>query len=116
VVNERATLEAYREKVFNELRIRTERLREIDGAIASNSYLQGATNSAHALRGGNTIRALAGAASKAKLRRERGDLERKRKQAADDLKRAEERLADVDRELAALPSEALDNFGQDEGG
>jgi chromosome segregation ATPase len=116
VVNERATLEAYREKVFNELRIRTERLRDIDGAIASNSYLQSATTSEHALRGGNTIRALAGASSKAKLRRERADLERKRKEAADDLKRAEERLGDVDRELAALSSEGSDKFGQDEGG
>ena len=102
--SEREELEAYRQKVFEELRVRAERLKDIDGAIASNRYLQEASGSSHALRAGNTIKALAGASRHSKLRRDAEELERRRRQAAEDFRRAEQRLEDVDRELNELES------------
>jgi hypothetical protein len=98
----RDDLEAYREKVFEELKARTQRLQEIDTAIASNRYLLERVGPASGLRSGNTLRILAGASHKARLLREHERLERQRTEAAADLKRAEERLADTDQELEEL--------------
>ena len=102
--NEREELEAYRQKVFDELCSRAQKLKEIDGAIASNRYLQDSTRSGYALRAGNTMKALAGASRHSKLRRDAEALERKRLEAAEDFRRAEQRLEDVDRELAEMES------------
>ena len=115
MAEERATLEAYREKVLGELKIRTERLREIDGELASNLYLQRAKSSDRPLRSGKTLHALAGASRHAKLRREQRELEQKRREAAADVRRAEERLVDVDRELAAIIAGPTGRLGRDEG-
>lgn len=98
----RAELELYRERVFKELKTRTARVQELDTALASNRYLLDRADLAQGLRSGNTLRVLAGASHKGRLIREREKLERKRREAAADLKRAEERLTDVDRELEEL--------------
>lgn len=98
----RAELEIYRERVFQELKTRNARVQEIDSALASNRYLLDRADLAQGLRSGNTLRVLAGASHKARLTREREKLERQRREAAADLKRAEERLGDVDRELEEL--------------
>ena len=95
-------LEAYREKVFEELKARTARLQAIDTAIASNRYLIERAGPSSGLRSGNTLRILAGASHKAQLLREHERLERQRREAAADLKRAEDRLADVEQELEEL--------------
>ncbi len=114
MANERATLEAYREKVLDELKIRTERLREIDSALASNLYLQQSKSSERPLRAGKTLHALAGASRHARLRREQRELEQRRANATTDLKRAEDRLVDVDRELAAIVAGAIEASGPEE--
>lgn len=98
----RAELEIYRERVFQELKTRTARVQGLDTALASNRYLLDRADLAQGLRSGNTLRVLAGASHKARLTREREKLERQRREAAADLKRAEERLGDVDRELQEL--------------
>ncbi len=95
-------LELYRERVFQELKTRTARVQELDTALASNRYLLDRADLAQGLRSGNTLRVLAGASHKGRLTREREKLERQRREAAADLKRAEERLSDVDRELEEL--------------
>ncbi len=98
----RTELEIYRERVFQELKTRTTRVQELDTALASNRYLLDRADLAQGLRSGNTLRVLAGASHKGRLTREREKLERQRREAAADLKRAEERLNDVDRELEEL--------------
>jgi chromosome segregation ATPase len=107
VATTREELEAYREKVFEELKARTARLQEIDTAIASNRYLLERAGLSSGLRSGNTLRILAGASHKARLLREHERLERQRREAAADLKRAEERLADVDQELEELDMDVV---------
>ena len=102
VATSREELEAYRERVFQELKTRTVRVQELDTALSSNRYLLDRAGPAQGLRSGNTLQVLAGASHKARLTRERERLERQRREAAVDLKRAEERLADVDRELEEL--------------
>lgn len=102
MADSRDELETYREKVFEELRARALRVQEIDTAIASNQYLIETVSSSRGLRSGNTLRVIAGASHRAKLKREHDRLERQRREAVADLKRAEERLADVDRELEEL--------------
>jgi seryl-tRNA synthetase len=102
VATTREELELYRERVFEELKARTLRLQEIDTAIASNRYLLERAGPSGGLRSGNTPRILAGASHKARLLREHERLERQRREAAADLKRAEERLVDVDQELEEL--------------
>ncbi len=98
----REELEAYRKRVFEELKARALKVQEIDTAIASNQYLLDLASSSRGLRSGNTLRVIAGASHKAKLKREHERLARQRREAAADLTRAEERLADVDRELEEL--------------
>lgn len=98
----REELETYRERVFQELKARNARLQEIDSALASNRYLLDRANIGPGLRSGDTLRVLAGASHKARLIRERERLERQRREASADLRRAEERLGDVDRELEEL--------------
>jgi len=102
VANTKVELEAYREKVFEELKARTARLQAIDTAIASNRYLIERAGPSSGLRSGNTLRILAGASHKARLLREHERLDRQRREAAADLKRAEDRLADVEQELEEL--------------
>lgn len=118
MANEREELEVYREKVFQELRARALKLKEVDSALASNQYLLEAAEPSKGLRSGNTLRVLAGASHRARLKRERERLERERREAAADLKRAEERLADVDRELEELEeseSAERETVGTEEG-
>lgn len=112
----REELEAYREKVFEELKARAFKLQEIDTAIASNRYLLERSGPSRGLRSGNTLRVLAGASHKSRLLREHERLQRQRSEAAADLKRAEERLADVDQELEELDVEQIggDQTGADE--
>ena len=98
----REELEAYREKVLEELKTRMLRLQQIDTAIASNRYLLDRAGPSRGLRSGNTLRILAGASHKAGLTRDHERLQRQRKEAAADLKRAEARLTDVDLELREL--------------
>ncbi len=100
--NSREELEDYREKVFQELRTRAHRVKELDTAIASTRYLLDTAGPAVGLRSGNTLHALAGASHRARLKREEARLQRQRNEAIADLKRAEDRLADVDRELESL--------------
>lgn len=102
MVQEREELEEYRRKVFDELCLRVEKLKLIEGAISSNAYLLDGALSSRALKAGDTTRVLASAARAAKLRRQGDLLGRQRAQAFEDLKRAEERLADIDRELEAF--------------
>ena len=115
----REELEEYRERVFQELKARTVRLQEIDTAIASNRYLLERAGPSNGLRSGNTVRILAGASHKARLLREHERLERQRREASADLKRAEERLVDVDQELedleAALAGGGVSAEGTKEG-
>lgn len=99
---ERDELDEYRKKVFDELCLRVEKLKVIDGALTSTDYLLEGVHSSRALKAGDTTRVLASAARAGKLRRQRELLRKQRAQALEDLKRAEERLADIDRELEAL--------------
>jgi hypothetical protein len=110
VATSRAELEIYRERVFQELKTRNARVQEIDSALASNRYLLDRADLAQGLRSGNTLRVLAGASHKARLTREREKLERQRREAAADLKRAEERLGDVDRELEEVEEREKDGM------
>ncbi len=98
----REELEAYREKVLEELTARMLRLQQIDTSIASNRYLLDRAGPSGGLRSGNTLRILAGASRKAGLTRDHERLQRQRKEAMADLKRAEARLSDVDQELEEL--------------
>lgn len=107
----REELEEYREKVFQELKARALRVKDIDTAIASNQYLLDTAGPASGLRSGNTLHVLAGASHRARLKREHARLQRQRSEAMADLKRAEDRLADVDRELGEL--EARDSQGDE---
>ena len=120
MADSREELETYREKVFQELKARALKVQEIDTAIASNQYLLDMASSSRGLRSGNTLRVIAGASHRAKLKREHERLERQRRDAAADLKRAEERLADVDRELEELEARELEQddnlFGHEEEG
>lgn len=111
MADSREELEIYREKVFQELKARALKVQEIDTAIASNHYLLEMASSSRGLRSGNTLRVIAGASHKAKLKREHERLERQRREAAADLKRAEDRLADVDRELEELEARELQEDG-----
>ena len=109
----REELETYREKVFQELKARALRVKDIDTAIASNNYLLDTAGPGSGLRSGNTLHVLAGASHRARLKRERERLQRQRAEAMADLKRAEERLADVDRELEELEAkESLEDVAQ----
>jgi len=110
VATSRDELETYRERVFQELKTRNARVQEIDSALASNRYLLDRADLAQGLRSGNTLRVLAGASHKARLTREREKLERQRREAAADLKRAEERLGDVDRELEEVEEREKDGM------
>ncbi len=112
--NSREELEDYREKVFQELRARASRVKEIDTALASNRYLLDTAGPASGLRSGNTLHVLAGASHRARLKREETRLQKQRSEAVADLKRAEERLADVDRELEEL--ETQEDLGDEEQG
>lgn len=107
----REELEAYRERVFQELKTRTARVQGLDTALASNRYLLDRAGPGQGLRSGNTLQVLAGASHKARLTREREKLERQRREAVSDLKRAEERLADVDRELEELEQREVEGVG-----
>ena len=111
MADSREELELYREKVFQELKARALKVQDIDTAIASNQYLLEMANSSRGLRSGNTLRVIAGASHRAKLKREHERLERQRREAAADLKRAEDRLADVDRELEELEARELQEDG-----
>lgn len=111
MADSREELETYREKVFQELKARALKVQEIDTAIASNQYLLDMASSSRGLRSGNTLRVIAGASHRAKLKREHERLERQRREAAADLKRAEDRLADVDRELEELEARELEGEG-----
>lgn len=114
--NSRDELELYREKVFEELKARALRVKELDTALASNRYLLDTAGPAIGLRSGNTLHVLAGASHRARLKREESRLQRQRIEAVADLKRAEERLADVDRELEELETrETLGDEDQGEG-
>jgi chromosome segregation ATPase len=111
VADAKEELETYREKVFQELKARSLKVQELDTAIASNRYLLDMSTSSRGLRSGNTLRVIAGASHRAKLKREHERLERQRREAAADLKRAEERLADVDGELEELEVRELQDDG-----
>ena len=95
----REELEEYRGKVLDELRLRVEKLKVVESALSSTTYLLAEGGASRALRAGNTLRVLVGAARAARLRRQREALLRQRLQAVEDVRRAEERLKEVDREL-----------------
>ena len=107
MADSREELETYREQVFKELKTRALRVQEIDTAIASTRYLLETGSFSRGLRSGSTLRVIAGASHRARLKREHERLERQRREAVADLKRAEERLTDVDRELEELEEQEL---------
>ena len=115
MANKREELQEYREKVFSELKARANKLKEIDSAIASNLYLLDGSASSRGLRSGNTLHVLAGASQRGRLKREHERLERQRREAVADLKRAETRLADVDQELEELEVGNESAGGEDNG-
>ena len=102
MATKREELEQYKERVFQELRLRGERVKELDTKLASIKYLIDGVRTSGALKSGDTVRVLTQASYRAKLRRDLDDLERKRREAFDDLKRAEVRLEDVMSELEEL--------------
>lgn len=108
MATQREELQAYRERVFEELRNRVERLKGIDGEIASIRYLVEQTRSSRALRAGDTVRVLVRASQKARLLREQARLEGVRAQIVEDVRRAEQRLSEVDRDLDVLEDEGED--------
>lgn len=116
MATQREELQAYRERVFEELRTRMERLKGVDGEIASMRYLIEQTRSSRALRAGDTVRVLVRASQKARLLREHARLEGVRAQILEDVRRAEERLEEVDSDLDALEDaseELKDEVGED---
>jgi hypothetical protein len=116
VATKREELEQYRERVFQELRLRGERLKEIDGKLASVEYVIEATLSARTMISGDTARVLSRASYKAKLSKDREALRRRRAEALEDLKRAETRLEEVDTELEELEeSEGIEAVESDNG-
>lgn len=112
----RRELEAYRDMVFQELRARAEKLKELDGKLASLEYLMGTIGSSRALLTGDTRKVLAQASYKSKLRKDRETLLRKRREAQEDLKRAEDRLEEVDTDLAKLDESSGDEVVDESGG
>jgi hypothetical protein len=116
VATKREELEQYRERVFQELRLRGERLKEIDGKLASVEYVIEATLSARTMISGDTARVLSRASYKAKLSKDREALRARRAEALEDLKRAETRLEEVDTELEELEeSEGIEAVESDNG-
>ncbi len=111
----RDDLEEYREKVFQELKARAQKLKEVDTAIASHRYLLDGSGPARGLRSGNTLHALAGASNRARIMRQLDRLERQRSEAVADLKRAETRLADVEQEIEELEAQGGESPTEDDG-
>jgi hypothetical protein len=116
VATKREELEQYRERVFQELRLRGERLKEIDGKLASVEYVIEATLSARTMISGDTARVLSRASYKAKLSKDREALRRRRAEALEDLKRAETRLEEVDTELEELEESEGVEAGESDNG
>ena len=110
----RRELEAYREMVFQELRARAEKLKEVEGKVASLEYLMGTVSSTRALLTGDTRKVLTQASYTAKLRKDKDMLLRKRREAQEDLKRAEDRLEEVDNDLAKLEESGGNGFVEDD--
>ncbi len=102
MATKRDELEQYKERVFQEVRLRGERVKDLDAKLASIQYLIDGASAHSALKSGDTVRVLTQASYRAKLMRDREGLERKRREAFDDLKRAEVRLEDVMSELEEL--------------
>lgn len=93
-----------------------ERLKGVDGEIASTRYLIEQARSSRALRAGDTVRVLVRASQKARLLREQTRLEGVRAQIMEDVRRAEQRLEEVDSDLDALEDVAEssnENVGDD---
>lgn len=103
---ERDDLEAYRTQVAIELERRIDRVRQLDGAIASVDFRLDAGGGPAQRLNGPTSRVLAGRAFREKLKRDRTKLERERNEAVEDVKRAQERLEQVDGELAELVTDS----------
>ena len=116
MATKREELDQYRDRVFQELRLRGERLKEIDGKLASVEYLIEATRSARTVISGDTVRVLSRASYKAKLSRDREALRRRRAEALEDLKRAETRLEEVDTELEELEESEGGEAGDSDNG
>jgi len=118
VATKREELEQYRERVSQELRLRGDKLKDLDGRLASTDYLLRSVSARSTLKSGDTVRVLTQASYRAKLRRDREALERRRGEALEDVKRAETRLEDVIRELQELEEieGGSDDAGTDERG
>ena len=105
-------LQQYRERVLQELRLRGERLKEIDGKLASLEYLIEKVRSARTGLSGDTVRMISRASYKSKLKRDREALRCGREEAFEDLKRAETRLEEVNTELEELEESAGGEAGE----
>lgn len=118
MATKREELEQYRERVSQELRLRGDKLKDLDGRLASTEYLLRTASASNALKSGDTVRVLTQASYRAKLRRDREALERRRSEAVEDVKRAEARLEDVTRELQELEESEGSSYeaGTDERG
>lgn len=100
----REDLEYDRERILEELKVRSDRVKEIDAALASNQYVLERSGPGAGLRSGSAVQILAGAARRNRLKAEHERLKSKRAEALEDLRRAEERLEQVDQELRAIES------------
>jgi uncharacterized protein (DUF2236 family) len=100
VVEEAEELESYRAQVAVELDRRIERVRRIDSEIAAVMFRLEALQSSGRVLAGNTARLLSQVSFREKMKKDREKLDRERAEAIEDVKRAQERLAQVDAEIA----------------
>lgn len=109
MADEHDDLESYRAQVAAELERRIERVRRIDGEISAADFRLESLRPAGRVPAGNTGRLLTQVALRDRIRREKLQLARERAEAVEDARRAQERLDQVDRELAQGAAEPSDD-------
>jgi hypothetical protein len=109
---QRKELLSYREDVLRELERRANRVREIDVRIGETQYALDSSGRGPRVLTGEAVRVLAQVSYRSRLKKQLEAQQRDRREALEDLRRAEARLVDVDLELSKLEEvaevEALD--------
>lgn len=106
VGEEEHNLASYREEVAFELERRVERVKRIDGEISALEHRLMSARLGGRIPNGTTARLLTQVAFCEKLLRDKQRLQRERDEAAEDVQRAQERLAQVEAEMSEAGGDA----------
>jgi hypothetical protein len=102
VSKEQEELLSYRDEVLRELERRSLRVKELELAVAEAEYALDSTVGTLGVLTGETFKAMTKVAYRARLKRELAARLKDRDEALVDLKRAQDRLSQVDGDLAQL--------------